>query len=77
MELAMGKTATTSTTLGTKLAEAKNRLAELYLASKEGKEVTAEQFREANLHRRSFMIPPNRQKEERYEREAVIQYEVD
>lgn len=54
LELAMGKAATTSTTLGTKLAEAKNRLAELNLASKEGKEVTAEQFREAEAEVKKY-----------------------
>lgn len=47
LEIEMSKTAVTSTTLGTKLAEAKNHLAELNLASKEGKEVTSEQFRDA------------------------------
>ena len=54
LELAMGKTATTSTTLGTKLAEAKNRLAELNLAAKEGKQVTAEQFREAEAEVKKY-----------------------
>lgn len=54
LELAMSKTATTSTTLGTKLAEAKNRLAELNLASKEGKEVTPEQFREAEAEVKKY-----------------------
>lgn len=54
LELAMGKTVTTSTTLGTKLAEAKNRLAELNLAAKEGKEVTAEQFREAEAEVKKY-----------------------
>lgn len=54
LELAMGKAATTSTTLGTKLAEAKNRLAELNLAAKEGKEVTADQFREAEAEVKKY-----------------------
>lgn len=54
LEIAMSKTAATSTTLGTKLAEAKNHLAELNLASKEGKEVTAEQFREAEAEVKKY-----------------------
>ena len=54
LEVAMSKTAVTSTTLGSKLAEAKNHLAELNLASKEGKVVTAEQFREAEAEVKKY-----------------------
>lgn len=54
LEIAMSKTAVTSTTLGTKLAEAKNRLAELNLAAKEGKAVTAEQFHEAEAEVKKY-----------------------